>query len=233
MKRLGILLVVAALLTGCAQAAETSLQSVIDGTATSEEYVRAVVTDTRSTDQLLVELTSGDVHIWVTGFEERPGRGSDVWTAIVGEPVDDEFVGLTYPSAGALDPPEVGITDQGVMAVLVAALALFGLLVAGVAAGLAGIRPSRRCSQCRERCDEDWTTCASCGSVLTGAATGSSATSAQVDHAAASARRTPAAATVFSRRSDESGTPDSFDASRDAPEEPTGRATRIHRRGDT
>lgn len=218
MSRVTVLLVAVLLATGCARAAETSLQDAVDGVAGPERYVRAVVTDVRSTDEMLVELSSGDVNIWVTGFDDRPGRGSEVWTAVLGAPEDNEFVGLTYPTAGALEAPDVGITEVGALAVLLGLLAVLGTFFATVSAGILRMRPGRRCPTCKGRCGEDWITCASCGQVLS---------------SPAAVPPAPATATVFSARQEapvEPPAPEPVGPSAEPDADAPSRGTRIVRR---
>jgi len=173
-------------LAGCATAAEAELGTVVEGIATPEEFVRATVTDVRATDELLVELSDGDVTLWVAGFVERPNRGAEVWTAILAPPVENDLVGLVYPSAGLLLPPEEGITEAGALAVLVGILAVVALVIPAVSSAVLGNRSSRRCGNCGTGVEAGWISCPSCATAL----------------AEDSDRRPPPGATIISTKPD-------------------------------
>lgn len=216
MKRLLItLLLVAAVLSlvGCARASQVSLQDVVDGTATAENYVRATVTDTREADQLLVELSHEEATVWTTGFEERPGRGSEVWTAFVGPPVEHDLVGLAYPTAGVLETPEEGLTETGSLAVVLGILAVVAVLVPALTAGLGRLRSGQRCRHCGASAEPGWITCADCGRSLAPEKTGGP----------------PTPATVFTAQNQPAvAVPDApHDTEEDEPSEPPAGGTRI------
>ena len=221
MKKLAVLLFAFVMVSGCARADEASLQDVVDGVAGPERYVRAIVTDARTAErEVLVELSGGGVTVWATGFAERPGRGAEVWTAFLGAPVTHDLVGLTYPTAGVLDAPAVGITDMGLVGVILALLTLLALTVSGGAAGVLRMRPARRCSSCGEAGQQAWTTCPTCGQAMVSPA----------------AEPKPVTATIFSKRQD-AAQPDTakpaIDAVDAADAADTSRKTRIFQRNQS
>ncbi|MEA2828492.1 MAG: hypothetical protein QOG43_2931 [Actinomycetota bacterium] len=132
--------------------------------------LRATVTDVRSTPALLVELSDPhqEEHVWVSGFGEQPGRGEEVWTAILGPPAANDLVGVTYPSAGLLPEPEsvTRVTPRGALAVLLGAVAVVALLSLLVAAAVTRRRQVRRCPGCAGAVDASWVTCPRCGHSL-------------------------------------------------------------------
>lgn len=166
MRRLTCVLFAILAVAACARASEATLEDVVEGRATPENFVRATVIDTREADELLVELSRGEVTVWTTGFTQRPGRGAEVWTAFVGPPVDNDLVGLTYPTAGSLEPPKGGLTETGALAVIIGLLALTALLVPAITAGATRLRGGSRCSHCATPFEDSWITCTQCGSSL-------------------------------------------------------------------
>ncbi len=142
----------------------------VAGAPIGSVVVRATVTDVRSTPVLLVELSDPrqEEHIWVFGFETEPGRGEEVWTAIVSGPVADDLVGVAYPTAGLLPTPKdrTYVTPRGALALLLGAVAAIALVTLVVASAMTRHERVRKCSGCAGPVDADWLTCPRCGHPL-------------------------------------------------------------------
>lgn len=208
----GLVLLAAA---SCARPAQTDLQAVVDGRATPEEFINVTVTDSRTTDRLLVELSDGDVTIWAEGFVSRPARGSTVWTSITGRPVDDDVVGLVYPTRGVQAAPEEGLNETGAIAVIVGVLAALAFLLPALGAAFGRPKSATVCTSCGKRMDSDWSTCPSCGAA-----------------GKPSMPAAPASATIISSVKAPTPAPDPVEAEPAEASAPPVGGTRIFRRDD-
>lgn len=135
--------------------------------------LRATVGETRTIPTLFVELNDlrQEEHIWVSGFSQAPGRGEEVWTAIVGPPVPHELLASTYPSAGVLAEPHgrERVTERGALGVVVGGTAVFLIVAFALAARIAGQGRGRHCPGCAGTVAAPWLTCPRCGHTLAGA----------------------------------------------------------------
>lgn len=160
---------VSQLVRGIRPGADSS-QHGLPGFPPGSVALRATVTDVRSTPALLVELSDpreGE-HVWVSGFRAAPGRGEEVWTAILGSPAANDLVGVTYPSAGLLPEPKgrTRVTPRGALALLMGGVAAVALTALVVAATATRRRQVRRCPGCATPVDTAWITCSRCGHAL-------------------------------------------------------------------